>query len=182
MATIMILSGSPRKEGNTAQLAKAFAEGARTRHQTEILSAADYNVHPCIGCNSCFAREQHQCFQQDDMQLIYEKLKQADVLAIASPVYFYGISAQLKAIIDRLHTPMRNEFPIKKLVLLLAGAASLPELFDSILVQYQLILNYFHLEDAGTILVRGVKDIGDIKGHKSLQEAYDLGASIECEV
>ena len=113
------------------------------------------------------------------MSLIYEKLKQADVLVLASPVYFYGISAELKAIIDRLHTPMRNTFPIKKLALLLVGAASLPELFDAIKMQYQLVLNYFQLEDAGMVLVRGVKDIGDIKGSQALEEARKLGESLK---
>ena len=72
------------------------------------------------------------------MSAIYEKLRVADIVVIASPVYFYGISAELKAIIDRLHTPMRNEFKIKKLALLLVGAASLPNLFDAIKLQYQL--------------------------------------------
>ena len=112
------------------------------------------------------------------MQEIYEKLKVADVLAIASPVYFYGVSAQLKAIIDRMHTPMRNEFRIKKLALILVGAATLPELFDSIKVQYQLVLNYFKLEDAGMVLVRGAKDKGDVKNTEGLEEAYQLGLSI----
>ena len=68
------------------------------------------------------------------------------MVVIASPVYFYGLSAELKAIIDRLHTPMRNEFKIKKLALILVGAATLPELFDSIIMQYKLVLNSFHLE------------------------------------
>ena len=87
---------------------------------------------------------------------------------IASPVYFYGISAQLKAIIDRLHTPMRNEFPIKKLALILVGAATLPELFASIKLQYRLVLSFFHLEDAGMVLVQGAKDIGDVKNTDGL--------------
>ena len=113
------------------------------------------------------------------MSVIYEKLRTADIVVIASPVYFYGISAELKAIIDRLHTPMRNEFQIKKLALLLVGAASLPNLFDAIKLQYQLVLEFFHLEDAGMILVRGVKDKGDIKGNEALREAYKLGLSIE---
>ena len=103
----------------------------------------------------------------------------ADMIVAASPVYFYGISAQLKAMIDRLHTPFRKEFHVKKLALLLVGAATLPELFDAIKVQYQLILNFFHLEDAGMVLVQGVKDIGDIKDHPTLKEAYDLGASLK---
>ena len=74
---------------------------------------------------------------------------------------------------------MRNEFQIKKLALLLVGAASLPNLFDAIKLQYQLVLEFFHLEDAGMILVRGVKDKGDIKGNEALKEAYELGLSIE---
>lgn len=63
-------------------------------------------------------------------------------------------------------------------MLLLVGAAELPELFDAIKLQYQLILNFFHLEDAGMVLVRGVKDKGDIEGNEALKEAYDLGLSI----
>lgn len=113
------------------------------------------------------------------MDVIYHKLKTADIVVIASPVYFYGISAELKAIVDRLHTPMRNEFQIKKLALLLVGAATLPNLFDAIKMQYQLVLDFFHLENIGMVLVRGVKDKGDIEGNIALKEAYDLGISIE---
>lgn len=119
------------------------------------------------------------CFQNDDMNLIYDKLRNADIAVIASPVYFYGISAELKAIVDRLHTPMRNKFSIKKLALLLVGAATLPNLFDSIKLQYQLILDFFNLEDIGMVLVRGVKDKGDIKENIALKEAYELGLSIK---
>lgn len=179
MSKIVVLVGSVRKNGNTDLLARAFVDGARKNNDVEVVSVADYRVNPCIGCNTCFARENHECVQKDDMDLIYEKLLEADIIVAASPVYFYGISAQLKAVVDRLHTPLRNEFHVKKLALLLVGAAALPELFDAIKVQYQLILNFFHLEDAGMVLVRGVKDIGDIKGHLALQEAYDLGMSIK---
>lgn len=178
MGKIIVLVGSMRKGGNTDLLAQSFAKGAGKNNTVEIVSVADYNVNPCIGCNSCFTREGNQCFQNDDMTEIYKKLKTADMVVIASPVYFYGISAELKALIDRLHTPMRNEFRIKKLALLLAGAATLPELFDAIKLQYRLVLNFFHLEDAGMVLVRGVKDIGDIKETNALDEAYDLGCSI----
>ena len=142
MSNIVILVGSMRKNGNTDLLAQAFAEGARENNFVEIVSVADYKVNPCIGCNSCFTREGNKCFQNDDMDGIYEKLKVADMVVVASPVYFYGISAELKAVIDRLHTPMRNEFSIKKLALLLVGAAELPELFDAIKLQYQLVLKF----------------------------------------
>lgn len=179
MSKIMVLVGSMRKGGNTQLLAQAFAEGAKKRNEVEILSVADYKVNPCIGCNSCFTRENNRCFQEDDMVQIYEKLRTADIVVIASPVYFYGISAQLKAIVDRLHTPMRKEFPIKKLGLLLVGAATLPELFDAIKVQYQLVLDFFHLENIGMVLVRGVKEKGDIVENAALREAFELGMSVE---
>lgn len=179
MSKIVILVGSMRKGGNTDLLAQAFMAGASKNNEVEIISVADYKVNPCIGCNSCFTRKDNKCFQNDDMIAIYDKLRTADIVAIASPVYFYGISAELKAIIDRLHTPMRNEFHVKKLALLLVGAATLPNLFDAIKLQYQLVLDFFHLKDIGMVLVRGVKDIGDIEGNIALKEAYDLGLSIK---
>ena len=151
MSRIVVLTGSMRKGGNTDLLARAFAEGAGVNHDVEIISVA----------------------------LIYAKLSDADIVAVASPVYFYGISSQLKAVIDRLHTPMRTDFKIKKLALLLVGAASLPELFDAIKMQYRLILDFFNLEDAGMVLVRGVKDKGDIKENEALKEAYNLGLSMK---
>lgn len=179
MSRIIILSGSMRRGGNTDLLAQAFAKGAAEKNSVEIISVADYKVNPCIGCNTCFDRKENKCFQNDDMSVIYEKLKTADVLVIASPVYFYGISASLKAIIDRLHTPMRNEFQIKKLALICVGAATLPELFDSIKIQYQLVLNYFHLQDAGMVLVRGAAEKGAVADSEAIEEAYKLGLSME---
>lgn len=178
MSNIVILTGSVRKDGNTELLARSFAEGAKKHNEVEIISVADYKVNPCIGCNSCFEREGHRCFQQDDMAKIYARLSEADMAVAASPVYFYGISAQLKAVLDRLHTPMRNDFKIKKAALLLAGAASLPEMFDAVILQYKLILDFFHIEDAGMVLVRGVKEKGDIKGNPALAQAFELGMSV----
>ena len=184
---ILILSGSPRKGGNTELLAEAFAKGAKKHHHVEIVSVRDYKVNPCLGCNACF-KANGICAQKDDMTFIYEKMIQADMLVIASPVYFYGISAQLKAVIDRFHNPIRDSFHIKKMALLLVGAASLPELFDAILTEYNLCLRFFakqsgiaerfNIEDAGKILVRGVKDKGDIKNTDALNEAYKFGLSI----
>ena len=175
---ILVLSGSPRKGGNTELLAEAFAKGATEgQHHVEIVSVRDYKVNPCLGCNACFNTD-GVCAQKDDMAAIYEKMSQADMLVIASPVYFYGISAQLKTFIDRLHNPIRDSFPIQKMALLLVGAASLPELFDAILTEYILCLNFFKLEDAGHVLVRKVNNKGDIKNTDALNEAYSLGRSI----
>ena len=179
MSNIVILVGSIRKHGNTALLAKSFADGAALNNNVEIVSVADYKVNPCIGCNNCVKNAENRCFQKDDMTQIYEKLKNADIVVVASPIYFYGISAKLKAIVDRLHNPVRNTFNIKKLGLLLVGADVLPNLFDPVVMQYQMTLDYFKLESIGSVLVGGVEKIGDINDHAALKEAYELGASIK---
>ena len=161
MSHVLILVGSVRRNGNTQALAQACAEGARAAgHQVEIVSVADYHVHPCIGCEGCSQHPENQCVQQDDVQKIY------------------GVSAQLKAIIDRCHTPLRNQFHIQKLALLLVGGATLPTLFDAILCQYQMILDYFRLSDGGRVLVSGVRAPGEIAGHPELQAAYALGKNL----
>jgi len=178
MSNIAVIVGSVRKNGNTEILAKAFVDGAKKYNNVEIISVADYKVNPCIGCNACFSREGNACFQDDDMPRIYEILREADIIIIASPVYFYGISAQLKAIIDRLHTPLRNTFNVKKLGLLLVAGETLPAVFDSIDLQYQLILDYFNLQDAGRVFAKGLKNRGDIKGNQALAEARKLGEQI----
>lgn len=178
MCRIIVLVGSPRKGGNTELLADAFAEGAGQRHEVELVSVADFRIHPCLGCNRCYSNEGHHCVQQDDMASIYEKFMGADTVVIASPVYFYGISAQLKALVDRLHTPMRNEFKIRRLGLILVGAATLPDLFDPILLQYRMILRFFRLEDIGTVLVEGAKEKGNVLSGDGTRRAFELGSAL----
>ena len=177
MSRIVVLSGSPRKHGNTDRLVEAFVKAASDHHDVEVISVHDYKVRPCSGCNTCFSNTDHACVQNDDMQLIYKKLSKADTVIIASPVYFYGLSAQLKAVIDRLHNPIRNEFAIRRLGLILVGAATLPELFDAIITQYRLTLNFFHLEDAGMVLVRGAREKGDVR-EEDLENACRFGLSL----
>lgn len=178
MSKIIVLVGSVRKDGNTEMLAKAFAYGAGQQHDVELISVADNRIHPCLGCNRCYSGEEHHCVQQDDMTAIYGKLTKADTVVVASPVYFYGVSAQLKALIDRLHTPMRNNFKIRRLGLILVGAATLPDLFDPILLQYRMILRFFHLEDIGTVLVNGAKEKGDVLQGDGMKRAYELGCAL----
>ena len=175
---ILILTGSPRKGSNTDMLAEAFADGARLKHNVEIISVNDYKVNPCIGCNSCFTREGNKCFQNDGMEQIYAKMANADMLVIASPVYFYGVSAQLKNVIDRCHTPMRKNFKIKNTALLLVAGSSKPCVFDAIVRQYELIVDYFHFEDKGRILVGGVNEKGAIADREELKDAYLLGTTV----
>lgn len=178
MANVTILMGSPRLNGNTARLVNAFTGGISFQHKVDVVNAEKLNIGPCTGCNSCFKNEGHKCFQSDDMEMVYELLSKTDVLVVATPVYFYGISAQLKTLIDRLHNPVRDSFRISKMALLAVGAASLPKMFDSILMQYQLCLDFFHLEDLGTVLVREVKAPGDIEGNQAILDAKRLGSMI----
>ncbi len=171
-------SGKPTKNRNTDRLTASFVIGAEERNEVEVIPVHSYDINPCIGCNTCFTSPGNECVQEDDMPLIYRKLKETDMIVIASPVYFYGLSSQLKAVIDRLHTPMRNRFPVRKLGLILVGAAELPELFDAIITQYRLVLNFFHLEDMGMVLVRGVREKGDLR-EEDLKNAYSFGRSLK---
>ena len=83
MSNVVILVGSMRRDGNTDLLARRFAEGASEHNSVEIISVADYKIAPCIGCNTCFTREGNACFNHD-IDVVYEKLRRADVLVIAS--------------------------------------------------------------------------------------------------
>ena len=76
---ILILSGSPRKGGNTELLVGAFVKGASQKHHVEVVSVYDYKVNPCMGCNACFKNKANACVQNDDMSLIYEKMSQAEM-------------------------------------------------------------------------------------------------------
>lgn len=179
MSRIVVLSGSPRKGGNTELLVNSFVEGARVHNDVEVISIREYKVNPCTGCNACRLGSAQRCVQKDDMGRVFEKLSDADILVIASPVYFYGVSAQLKAMIDRFHSPERNSLKIKGLALLLVGADTIPNLFDSIISQYRLTLEYFKLKDYGMVLVGGVEEKAAIKGNERLNEAYSLGLGLE---
>lgn len=186
MSKVLILVGSPRIHGNTELLAEAFAEGVREQrnsngnqlHEVEILNVARMNIAHCTGCNTCFTREGNDCARHDDMDKVYAALARAEILVIASPVYFYGISSQMAATIDRLHTPLRNTFHIHKACLLLCGAATLPDLFNAITTQYEMVLRYFNIEDCGRVLVPGVKDKGDIQNTDALEKAKMLSEKI----
>ena len=74
MSNIIILAGSERKDGNTDMLVDAFKKGAVEKNKVEVISVRSHDITPCIGCNSCFTRPGNECFQKDDMQIVYEKL------------------------------------------------------------------------------------------------------------
>lgn len=177
MGKIVVLSGSPRKGGNTETLVNSFVEGAKSHNEVEVISVREHRIQPCCGCNACRAGSR-KCFQKDDMRLVFEKLSDADILVIASPVYFYGVSAQLKAVIDRFHSPEREQAGFGGMALLLVGADTIPNLFDSIISQYRLTLEYFQLKDYGVVTAGGFEEKGAINGSEKLKEAYALGLSL----
>ena len=178
MSKIAVLIGSPRKNGNTEILVNSFVEGVdKQKNSIELIAVTGYEIKGCIGCNACFRDSMHRCIQKDDMQVIYEKLSDADVIVVATPIYFYGISSQLKCVIDRLHNPIRNSFKVKELVLLAVCADTIPSAFDSVKAMFHSVLNYFSLKNAGIITVPGVQEKGDIVGNPALAEARRLGES-----
>lgn len=177
MKNIVVLCGSPRKNGNSSLLADAFIEGAeREGNKIQKIYVADKKIGYCKGCNYCF--NGGKCIQNDDMTEIYEILNNADVLVISTPVYFYNISAQLKTLIDRLHNPVRNGFKIKKLALLAVGASTLPFVFDAVLQTYNSVLKYFNLQDGGKVFAYGVNNVGDILNTEYIEQAKLLGENI----
>lgn len=178
MGHVVILMGSPRPEGNTAQLCKSVAAGASLRHQVTTLFPCQMNLKGCTGCNACFRSGEHRCVQRDDMEQVYQVLSTATVLVLATPLYFYGPSAQLKCLIDRLHNPIRDSFPIQKLALLAVAGNAGEEIFAPLVAMYHTTRNYFGLRDGGVLTVGGVRRVGDIRGHQALEEAYHLGTQL----
>lgn len=179
MSKIAVLLGSPRKNGNTEILVNSFVSGIdMKKNSVEVIRVTENKVGGCIGCNFCYRDSDHNCIQKDDMQELYKKLADADVIVIATPIYFYGVSSQLKSIVDRLHNPIRNTFKVKALVLLAVCADTIPSVFNSVREMYHSILSYFSLKNAGEITVSGVSEKGDITDNPALAEAYKIGESL----
>ncbi|MDE7356089.1 MAG: flavodoxin family protein [Rikenellaceae bacterium] len=180
---IVILNGSPRQKGNTAGLVDAFKQGAEEAgHTVEVFDLQRMDIHPCLGCLGGGRDAQCPCVQKDDMAMIYPYYETADVLVLASPMYYWSITAQLKAVIDRLfavtekspeyHTPMQH------CVLLMAAEGDTPDNFEPVEHYYHALLRHLGWENLGEVYAGGVMRVGDIAGHPSLEKAYNLGKNI----
>ena len=189
---ITLLIGSARKNGNTEILADAFCKGVQEAGNTVYkITLFNKNIKGCLDCQYCYKHE-GTCVLKDDMQEIYMVLKETDLLVIASPVYFYNFSAQLKAVFDRLHNPIREKFPIKETVLLSVCADQGMEVFHPMIQTYKAIDQYLGWdrktfsdvlknlgwEDKGSICVDEVEDKGKIIGHEKLKLAEELGRRV----
>ena len=175
--------GSPRRGGNTELLLSAFLEGAtQGGAAVEKVALRDLKISPCLEIYHCF--KEGTCPIKDDMQTLYPKLLTADVVALASPIFFYGLSAQAKAMIDRTQAHwakryvLKQDFPggNRQGVLLCTGATKGRLVFVGCRLTAKYFFDAINVSYAGEILVRGVDEKGAIL-HKpeTLTAARDLG-------
>ena len=175
---IIVLSGSPRKEGNTEKLASAFIEGAKsTGKKVTAFRIADMKIGGCRGCEHCFV-EKGICVQNDDMLPVLEAIKTADAIVFVSPIYFFDMTAQLKLAIDRTFALLSVGTPVKKAAFLMTCGDSSEKAADGAVVTYKNICEYSKWEDAGVIVAAGLNKPGEIDGRIELEKAQKLGMDI----
>lgn len=174
---ILVLTGSPRKGGNSSTLADNFIKGAEENgHKVVRFDAAFKNVHPCIGCNKCGMNG--DCIFQDDFEFVRRHIIDADMVVFATPMYYFGISAQLKAVIDRFYAINGKIHQPKKAVLLMTYANTSPAEAEPIKKHYEVLLNYLGWQDAGQIIASGVWPAGAVNNTRYPDQAYKLGKNI----
>lgn len=178
MASILVVHGSPRKNGNSQLLADAFIEGAREAgHNVMEEDLGIREIAGCKACNYCMTHE-GRCVQDDDMQNIYPLLRGADILVFATPLYFYSWPAQIKAFLDRMFCGIANPFKVSKSALLLVFEDSDITTANGLVESYRTAARYCKWENLGEVLVNDVYEYGAIAGNPGLDRARELGASI----
>ncbi len=174
---ILILSASPRKDGNSDVLCDEFIKGANeSGNQTERIYFNDKKINYCTGCGVCF--EKHTCPQKDDMPEVIEKMIATDVIVMASPVYFYCMDAQLKTLIDRT-APRYMEMKGKDFYFILTAADSTKDAMNGTLAGLRGFTACVpDAKEKGIVYGVGVWEKGDVQGKSSMKEAYEMGKSI----
>ena len=174
---VLILSGSPRKGGNSDLLCDEFLRGAREAgHEAEKLRVAEKRIAPCSGCYYCTARY-GACVHKDDMAEVLQKMIDADVIVLASPVYFYSINAQLKAVIDRFYANNDALMGGKKAVLITAMADTEMDSALAANEMFRQMTGYLGWENAGVLNARNAPTAADLSGD-DLEQAYALGKEL----
>lgn len=174
---VLILEGSARRNGNTANLSKEFERGTiENGQQVRKIYLQGLKISACLGCNHC-RKNIGECVQKDDMTDINKKIMEADVVVFASPVYFYSWSAQIKAVIDRTYAiePILKD---TKFYLLSAGAAPELKYMENMTQSYKLYLSCFRAGgvcDGGVLYGLGVNAPGDVINNSAMKSAYELG-------
>ena len=178
---IVILTGSPRKSGNTSALVKAFSSGAESSGNSVTEFFLDgMDIHGCKGCLGGHSSRERPCVQKDDMSKIYPQVRDCDVIVLASPLYYWNLSGQLRTAIDRLFAREEGEGNLlrghgRACALLMAAEG---HGFEAVFGYYKHLAKQLQWENLGAVLAGGNGDIGDISGKPEIQKAYELGRSI----
>ena len=180
MKKVLILSGSPRKGGNSDILCDEFARGAvEVGNEVEKIRVAEKKISPCLGCYYC--REHGgRCVFNDEMADILQKIIDCDVLVLSSPVYFYSVCAQLKIVIDR--TVARwTEIANKELYYITTAADDEQDTMDGTLACFHgFAMCIDGYEEKGTLYGKGLTDKGDVRERPELMQiAYEMGLSVK---
>lgn len=176
---IVILEGSPNKNGSSNMLAGEFIKGARdVGHEVSVIDVAHSDIHPCIGCIHC--GYEGPCAQQDDMGRIRGQILSADMIVFVTPLYYYGMSAQLKILIDRFcaFNSSLNSKNMKSALIAVAWNND-DWTFESLESHYKTLVRYINFRDEGMILGRGCGTPSMTKRSKYMQKAYELGRNLK---
>ena len=191
MKNILIIQGGGRPKGNTAQLVEYFIKGAEEAgHETELISLLQNEVKGCLGCNAC--RYGKPCIQKDSFNAIVPKIKNADCIVFASPLYFWMVSSKIKAFIERFYCIAEEDpnpplgryesYPVKDCALLMTSADNFFWTFEQAVSYYQFALvNYIGFHDKGMLLAGGCGDTNgrpQIEKTDYLKQAYEFGKGI----
>lgn len=175
---ILLISSSPRKGGNTDRLCDEFARGAREAgHEVEKLRLAEHTIHYCTGCGAC-SELGKPCPQHDDAAEIIGKMLAADTIVLATPVYFYTMSAQMKTLIDRM-SPYYTSLTGKEFYFIAAMAETERPLMERTFDSLRGLLDCLDdPQEKGVIAATGVWKRGAIEQTPFLQEAYEMGRNV----
>jgi len=189
MNKVLGVSGSPRRNGNTELLLKELLNGAESSGlEVELIILSELSISPCTSCDSC--QKDGQCVINDDMQLMYGKLLEADYVVFASPVYFKGVSAQMKAFIDRCQALWSRKYILKQKLVspdrpgrkgyFISTSGSVGNnIFSGAIMTIKSIFHVLDIEYKGELLFEGMEKKGDVTNHpNALQVAFEVGMSV----
>ena len=176
---IIVLTGSPHRQGTSTLLADEFIAGAVSKgHGIVRFDTAFETVGPCRACYYC-ARHNGECIQKDAMQKIIPEILSSDMIVLVTPLYFFNMTAQLKTVLDRL-MPQREalqKHPMKSAMLVTCGSNTDWNM-DAVMAQYKTLQQYFPWEDQGVVLAKNVFARKDIEGTSYPSAANALGARL----
>ena len=176
---ILVIESSPHKRGSSNLLADHFIRGAREAgHTVSIFNAARASLHPCLGCEVCGMAG--PCCQKDDMAGLREQILCSDMVVFVTPLYYFGMSAQLKIVIDRFYS-FTGQLSAKglKTALIVAAWDSRDWTMKDISSHYRTLCRYMNFKDQGMILRFGCGTVPMTESSDYPQKAYELGKSMK---